>query len=162
MERDEAESLLFREARLLDEGRLDEWRAMLTDDVVYRVPHNNGGDSRSQVSIIFDEGDRLTGRIWRLQQNGLNHSQDPPSTTVRFVSNVETEPAAPDGTLAIHCTLLLAAFRAATQRRDAEARTFAARCLYRVRRVDDAWKIAYKQVSLLEMDGVLPPMNFII
>ena len=29
-------------------------------------------------------------------------------------------------------------------------------------RVDDAWKIAYKQVTLLEMDGVLPPMNFII
>jgi benzoate/toluate 1,2-dioxygenase beta subunit len=162
LERHEAETLLYREARLLDEGRLDEWRLMLADDVEYRVPNNHHGDSRSQLSIIFDDAARLDGRIWRLQQNGLNHSQDPPSTTVRFVSNVETEPAAPDGTVTIHCALLLAEFRPATQRRDSQARNFAARCRYRVRPAAEGWKIVSRQVTLLELDGVLPPMNFII
>ncbi len=36
--RDEILDLLHREAELLDEGRLDEWLDLLTDDVTYQMP----------------------------------------------------------------------------------------------------------------------------
>jgi len=36
--RNEVEDLLYREAALLDEWRLEEWLELLTDDAVYQVP----------------------------------------------------------------------------------------------------------------------------
>ena len=47
--RAEAEDFLYREAALLDEWRLDEWLALLTEYAHYRVPSNDapGGDPSS-------------------------------------------------------------------------------------------------------------------
>ena len=36
--RQEVEDLLYKEAALLDEWRLEEWLELLTDDAVYEVP----------------------------------------------------------------------------------------------------------------------------
>jgi p-cumate 2,3-dioxygenase subunit beta len=40
--RQEVEDLLYREAALLDEWRLEEWLEMLTDDAIYQVPSTEG------------------------------------------------------------------------------------------------------------------------
>src|ERR687894_379022 len=42
--RQDAEDFLYREAALLDEGRLDEWLALFTDDGLYRLPVASGDD----------------------------------------------------------------------------------------------------------------------
>jgi len=45
--RQEVEDFLFAEAALLDEWRLDEWLALLTDDVTYIVPATDARDAEN-------------------------------------------------------------------------------------------------------------------
>ena len=54
----------FREARLADENRYDEWFALWTEDVRYWVPVNiDDYDPDEHVSIIYDDRERLELRI---------------------------------------------------------------------------------------------------
>jgi 3-phenylpropionate/cinnamic acid dioxygenase small subunit len=163
MSAQEAEQFLFREARLLDEGQLQAWFALTTDDVAYWVPVNNAASVPDQhLSIVYDDRRRLESRIWRISESGLNHAQDPRSSTVRFVSNVEVEDAPAPDDVRIHCNLLLYEYRSGAQRRNVAPSAHAARCVYRLRKTPDGWKIAYKQVTFLTLDGPLPSMTFLI
>ena len=55
---------LYREARLQDEHRFDEWEALWTDDAIYWVPANGeGGNPEEQMSIIYDNRSRIALRI---------------------------------------------------------------------------------------------------
>ena len=49
--RAEVEDFLYHEAALLDEWKLDEWQALLTDDAAYYVPPNDQleGDHRTHA-----------------------------------------------------------------------------------------------------------------
>src|SRR5205085_2506943 len=88
-----AEALLFREARLLDEQRYDEWIQTFSDDGLYWVPINPDiGDPRDEVALACDDRRRLEDRIARLN-TGWAHSQTPRSRTVRSVTNVEVWPS---------------------------------------------------------------------
>jgi p-cumate 2,3-dioxygenase subunit beta len=162
--RPEAEDFLYREARLLDEGRFEEWRALTTDDVVYWLPVNDeDADPTRHLSMIFDDAVQLEARIWRITESGLNHSQDPPSRTVRFVTNVQVEPADAENEAQVFCNTLLCEFRPGLQRRQMSVpHWYACRCRYRLRRTGDGWEIAFKKVSLLDMDGILNAMTFMI
>lgn len=162
--RAEAEDFLYKEARMLDANQLHEWQAMMTEDVTYWVPNNQDDyDPRFHISIIWDDWSNLAGRIWRIVDSGINHTQDPPAKMIRLVSNVEVEPAERDDEVLIHSCLILNVYRPMGQRvDDLEARAFAARQQHRLRMVDGAWKIAFKKVSLLENDNQLPAMTHII
>ena len=163
MDRQSAEAFLYREARLLDEGRLDDWLALTTDDVVYWVPNNaDDVDPAAHISIVYADAVRLRTRVWRVAESGMNHSQDPPSQTMRSISNVEIDGTEPNGDVRLRCNLLLYEFRPGGARRDAVPNVFAARCRYRLRAAGEEWRSAYKQVSLLTMDGVLPALNYLL
>ena len=45
MTRQEAEDFLYAEGRLLDEGRLEEWLKLFTEDGFYWIPIVNGSNS---------------------------------------------------------------------------------------------------------------------
>lgn len=164
MTRTEAEDFLYREARLIDDGRLQEWLDLTTDDVIYWVPANDAADDpRTHLSIIWDNHVELEARIWRITESGINHSQDPPSKTVRIVSNVEVEAADDPNEVTVYANALLNEFRPGWQRRERSvAHHYPMRCQYRLRREDGEWKIAYKKVHLLESDGILNSMTFLI
>jgi 3-phenylpropionate/cinnamic acid dioxygenase small subunit len=159
----EAETFLYYEARLLDENDLRAWSALLTDDVIYWVPNNRDDVAPSEhISIVYNDRRSLEGRIWRISESGINHSQDPPTQTVRFISNVEVEAGPNAGEAVVRCNLLLHIYRPGMQRRDEAPSSHAARCRYVLRGDSGALKIAYKKVALLEMDAPLPPMTFVI
>jgi benzoate/toluate 1,2-dioxygenase beta subunit len=159
----EAEAFLFREARLLDAGELRAWLELTTDDVVYWVPVNDAGaPPDDHLSIAFDDRRRLETRIWRIAESGLNHAQDPRSATLRFVSNVEVEPADAPGEVLVRCNLLLHEYRSGAQRRNVAPNVHPARCEYRLRHDGGAWKIAYKKTAFLLLDAQLPSMTFLI
>src|SRR4051794_515038 len=83
------EQFIYREARLADELRYDEWEALWTDDAVYWVPANGDDvDPGTQMSVVFDNRSRISTRIKQLQ-TGKRHSQNPPSRLRRLISNVE-------------------------------------------------------------------------
>jgi p-cumate 2,3-dioxygenase subunit beta len=90
--RAQVEDFLFHEAALLDEWKLDEWQALLTDDAGYYVPPNDklDGDHRSTLFIIADDRERIRQRIIRINDPNC-HAEYPKSRTRRMISNVRIE-----------------------------------------------------------------------
>jgi 3-phenylpropionate/cinnamic acid dioxygenase small subunit len=159
----EAERFLSREARLLDAADYRAWLDLTTDDITYWVPVNDAGASPDEhLAIVYDDRRRLETRVWRILESGLNHAQDPRSSTLRFITNVEVEPADVPGEMLVRCNVLLYEYRAGAQRRNVTPNAHPARCEYRLRRVEGAWKIAYKKIVLLTLDALLPTMTFLI
>ena len=66
--RQEVEDLLYKEAALLDDWRLEEWLELLTDDAVYEVPPTDvpEGDARNTLFIIADDAVRIRSRVKQL------------------------------------------------------------------------------------------------
>ena len=153
--RSEAEDLLYREARLLDDLRHQEWLAMLDENATYWIPCNGDGtDPNREISLVFDDKHRLTDRIGRLQ-SGLAHAQNPPSKTKRLVSNVQIENATEN------TATILSGFILYELRRGKE-RVFAGRYEHRLHLVDGTWKIASKKVVLMNNDEVIDNLTFIV
>jgi benzoate/toluate 1,2-dioxygenase beta subunit len=146
--RDRCRALLEREARLLDERRFDAWLALYIPECLYWVPGTPGGDPRREVAVAFDDRRQLEGRIYRLG-TGYAWSQIPASRTARLVANVEAFAGARAGELMVRSSFLLAEHRAG------ETRTLAGAYAHLLVERDGAWRIAVKQVNLIECDRSL-------
>ena len=87
--RAEVEDLLYREAALLDEWKLEEWLTMLTPDACYHVPPNDHpeGDPKTTLFILADDIVRIRERIKRLMSPEC-HAEYPHSRTRRMIGNV--------------------------------------------------------------------------
>jgi p-cumate 2,3-dioxygenase beta subunit len=87
--RQEVEDLLYREAALLDEWRLEEWLEMLTDDAIYQVPSTDApeGDARNTLYIIADDALRIRSRVRQLLGKAA-WAENPHSRTRRMITNV--------------------------------------------------------------------------
>ena len=94
----EVQEFLFKEARLLDERRLDEWLDLLADDLHYFMPIRRNikfgdweleySDPESEISY-FDEGkDILRGRVRQIN-TGVHWAEEPVSRFEHLISNVE-------------------------------------------------------------------------
>lgn len=161
MERSQAEDFLYHEARLLDEGRWRDWQALFTDDAVYWVPSNKTDyDPQEHCSFIYDDMELLDDRLGRLE-SGQCWAQQPASTTLHQIGNVQV--LANGGSEAtIHSNLILYEFRNNTQRRFYPLQTFPAHCEHRVVQDGDAWRIKFKKVSLLNCDGEILDLTFLL
>ena len=158
----EAERFLFAEARLLDERRFEEWEALFTDDAVYWLPIDPDADPARAVAIIYDDRKRLHERVYRLTKTPVL-DQNPASRTIRFVSNVEVVDGDGAEDAVVHCRHLIAEMRPGGPRQQGlnAPRFFAARCEYRLRKVDETWMIALKKVVLLTADEPQYNLTFI-
>ncbi|MGO9452283.1 MAG: aromatic-ring-hydroxylating dioxygenase subunit beta [Candidatus Binataceae bacterium] len=87
--RAEVEDLLYKEAALLDEWRLEEWLELLTDDAIYEVPPTDvpEGDSRNTLFIVADDIVRIRSRVKQLQGKSA-WAENPHSRTRRLITNV--------------------------------------------------------------------------
>lgn len=154
--------LLNLEARLLDENRLYEWLDLLTHDVVYWVPMDPTGSPTDDLSLVYEDRFNLEARVWRIiEAAGVNHSQDPPSRTVRAVSNIELELADPSEPT-VHFVTTLFEVRPRGQRRPEPMRILPMRCEYRLRQESSQWRISYRRTTLLQAEMDLGPMTFMV
>jgi benzoate/toluate 1,2-dioxygenase subunit beta len=149
----ECEDFLVHEARLLDEGRFDEWLALFTDDAHYWVPIEPGQQSPLEtVSLIYDDRRLLETRVRRLASPRI-YSQEPRSRTSRIVANCSVEQREA-GSVTIRSKLQLVEFR-----RD-EQRLFAGTVFHKLVR-NAGLRIAFKRVDLVNcdapMDGLVVP-----
>ena len=158
----EAERFLFAEARLLDERRFEEWEALFTDDAVYWLPIDPDRDPARSVAIIYDDRKRLHERVYRLTKTPVL-DQNPPSRTIRFVSNVEVVDGQVGGEAIVYCRQLITEMRPGGPGQQGlnVPRLFAAHCEYRLRRVDESWRIVLKKVVLLTSDEPQYNLSFI-
>ena len=148
-------AFLVREARLMDEGRYAEWLA-LGVRCLYWVPCNADDiDPATQVSIIYDDRERLGERVERLL-SGSVLAQDPLPRMRRVVSNVEIEAADGDEiTVASNFVLVFA--------RLSEQQLWAGRTIHRLRRdAGGALQIRSKKVLLVNNDQEMPLLQFLI
>ena len=137
--------LLHREARLLDEGRFEEWLALFADECLFWVPGSPGGDPKREIAVAFDDRHQLEGRIYRLR-TGYAWSQVPQSRTSRIVSNVEVFAGPSDAVCMVRSSFLITEFRGG------DTRQFAGWNAHRLARTGDAWKILVKQLNLIDCD----------
>ena len=152
----EAEIVAFltREARLMDEGRYREWLELWTDDAQYWVPCNDDDiDPKKQVSIIYDDRDRLGQRIERLL-SGSVLSQQPRPRMRRVVSNIEI--AGEGEQISVQSNFLLALAKGDGQQ------LWAGRAIHELRRAGDGFVIRHKKVLLINSDQEMPLLQFLI
>ncbi|MGV3654556.1 MAG: aromatic-ring-hydroxylating dioxygenase subunit beta [Noviherbaspirillum sp.] len=87
---DQVESLLYREAELLDRWKLREWAALFTADGEYLVPPTDlpDGEPGEILYLIYDDRHRLEQRAERLLKKTA-HAEYPHSRTRHMISNVQ-------------------------------------------------------------------------
>ena len=157
--RADAEALLYREARLLDERRFPEWLALFTEDCQYWVPCGREDMPGPITHLVHDDRAQLEDRVWQLQ-HPRHSSQNPPSTTMHVVSNVEVEEH-DDAQPTVHSTLLLYEMRL-TQGGSGAQRSFVGRCVHGLRWDGGQWLIASKKVWLLDRDLPIYNLTFLL
>ena len=85
------EHFLLHEARLLDDGKFDDWLGLFTPDAWYWVPSEpDQADPFETVSLIYDDRRLLETRVRRLASPRM-YSQEPRSRTSRLIGNVTIE-----------------------------------------------------------------------
>ena len=140
----EFEQFLYREARLLDERRFDEWSELFAPDGVYWVPTRHDQQTPDEAVLLFyDTRDVMSARIKRLAHPDI-HVQAPVSHTTHLVSNIELvpEPLASDA-WQVHATFMLAEYRRF------EPRWYAGRYEYHLLRGGGEFKIKMKKAVLV-------------
>ncbi|MGH2403970.1 MAG: aromatic-ring-hydroxylating dioxygenase subunit beta [bacterium] len=144
--REEVLEFLYREAECLDSGRFEDWLAMMTVDVQYRMPvrmtreRGDAPDRSDQMQFFWDDRTTLELRVRRLRTD-FAWAEDPPSRTRHFVSNVRIAPAPGPEVLDVRSYVLITRNRGdaagyeiiSGERRDV------------LRRADGAWKLARRE-----------------
>jgi 3-phenylpropionate/cinnamic acid dioxygenase small subunit len=148
----EIEQFLYREAWLLDHGRLDEWLGLFTGDATYWIPlQANQADPLTTSSIVYDDRRLLEVRV-RQFQHPRAHARVPAPRTVHQVGNVRVvEAGAHD--VRVGSTLVVVEYRRERQR------AWGALVEHRLRRSADGLRIAVKRIDLVnseaELDGIV-------
>ena len=146
------EQFLYREAWLLDHGRLDEWLGLFTDDATYWIPlEANQADPFTTSSIVYDDRRLLEVRV-RQFQHPRAHARVPAPRTVHHIGNVQvTETEGRE--VRVGSTLVLIEYRRERQR------VWGALVEHRLRRTAGGLRIAAKRVDLVnseaELDGII-------
>ncbi|MEH2208109.1 MAG: aromatic-ring-hydroxylating dioxygenase subunit beta [Nostoc sp.] len=152
----ECKALLFLEARLLDDGKFDDWLGLFTNKCLYWIPTiPGGGDPRKEVSIAFDDHRRLEDKVFWLQC-GFAYAQTPRSRTSRIISNIEIFSCAKEEEVKIRSNFLIHEFR------QGQTQTFAGWYLHRLHQQYGKWKIALKQVNLIDADRGHENLSFLL
>lgn len=144
------EELLYEEADLIDQWKLDEWLALYTDDAHYYVPPSDvDGDTASAETSLFyilDDRIRLGERVTRLKKVGA-HSEHPRSKVRHLVTNVRVRR---EGDV-IHARSSFIVSRA----KDITHDLFVGHYLHELVEQDGALKIA-KKTCVLDMEALRP------
>jgi len=142
------EQFLLHEARLLDEGKFDDWLALFQPDAWYWVPSEpDQADPFETVSLIYDDRRLLETRVRRLASPRM-YSQEPRSRTSRIVTNVSIEDANSKS-----CTVR-SKFMMIEYRRE-QQRLFGGTALHRLVQSGGHIMIAWKRVNLVNCDAPL-------
>jgi 3-phenylpropionate/cinnamic acid dioxygenase small subunit len=148
------EQFLLQEARLLDEGKFDDWLALFTPEAWYWVPsETDQADPVETVSLIYDDRRLLETRVRRLASPRM-YSQEPRSRTSRIVTNVTVEEA-DRNSATVRSKFMMIEYRREQQR------LFGGTMIHRLVQAGGRIMIAWKRVNLVNcdapMDGITVP-----
>lgn len=154
----EVTRFLYREARLADESRYDDWEALLDDEMCYWVPRGPGNfDPRQTVSVIYDNRSRLASRLRQLR-TGKRFAQSPPSPMRRLLSNIEVYAEQEDG-YRVFCNFVLHELAIQFGER---LNIWPGQYEYGLRRRAGGLKMYFKKATLVNGALPLPTLAFIL
>ena len=156
--RHDVEDFLYAEAALLDTWKLDAWLALLTEDASYRVPANDTPDSdpADTLFLIADDIRRVRARVTRLKDRNA-HAEFPRSRTRRLIGNVRIVERN-EQFLRVEANFVVYRFR-----RDQSIREYVGMYRYRLRLIDGALRIAYREAVLDPLElGSLGSVSLIL
>lgn len=116
------EQTLYREARLLDQERYDEWVEMLAEDIHYHMPGIETRYRRDHTDQVHDltrmafYNDRIADLLKRLARlkTGTAWSEDPATRYTHLITNIEVETTERDGEYRVFSNFL--AYRSRNER----------------------------------------------
>ncbi|MCW2756868.1 MAG: cbdB 2 [Nocardioidaceae bacterium] len=146
-------AFLFREARLADESRYDEWESLWDDDAIYWVPRKDDADPERDVSFLYDNRARIRSRVAQLR-SGRRHSQTPPSKMRRSLANIEIVDV--DGDL-VH-----AAANFALYEHRHVTHVWAGRYQFTLRTAPDGLRLVRKTVLLINNEDAIRTIAFLL
>ena len=155
---EDVQNFLYHEAALLDEWRLDEWEALLTEDASYYVPPNDQpfGDHRNTLFTIADDRERIRQRVIRISDPNC-HAEFPPSRTRRMISNVRIVDRE-DDEITVAANFVCYRFR-----RHERIREYVGSYRYRLKCVDNSFQIKERRVIVDAHElGSLGSVSFIL
>lgn len=149
------ERFLFEEAALADANNYSGWLDLWAPDGTYYAPANDDdADTRLHVALLHDDYAGLVNRVHMLNE-GLVHAQSPGSRTSRLIGNVRVS-AGDDGLVVARAVFNLTAFRRQT------LEMFAGRLVYFLRPEGESFRLVRKEIYLVNNDGYLPNMTFLL
>lgn len=159
----EIEQFLYLEARLLDEGRFQEWLNLLTEDIRYWMPvmgrrysaaskgitildaehyaaEEFAGDG--ELAILDETKETLARRVARLD-TGMAWAEDPPSRTCHIISNVAVTETDSGTEVIVHSNFILYRTRG-----ELEQDFYVGSRQDVLRSVEGDWRISYRKIML--------------
>lgn len=151
----EVEEFLYREARLLDEHRYEEWEELWAEDGLYWIPANGEGDDPDQkISYVYDNKNRLRTRVQQLL-TGDRHSQLPQSRTQHLISNLEvTELGTAEVTVRSGFLVV--------ESRLGEMNLWPGKAIHRLRKTEGKLEIVMKKIVLVNNDQPITSLAFLL
>lgn len=155
VDRLEVEEFVYREARLLDEHRYEEWEALWAEDGMYWIPANGeDADPDRKVSYVYDNKNRLRTRVRQLL-TGDRHSQIPRSRTQHLISNLEVEELG-EAEVTVRSGFLV------VESRLGEMNLWPGKAVHRLRKEEGTLKIVMKKIVLVNNDQPITSMAFLL
>ena len=146
--------LVYREARLIDEGRFEEWYDLFAEDAYYWVPlTHDQPDGDNHTSLAYEDKLLLRLRIERLRSPRA-FSQQPPSRCLHVLQRPEVESMdAPANRYVVRTAYLY------VEARGEEQQVYACTAFHTLAVADGALRIRIKRVNLLNCDAALPSIQ---
>jgi 3-phenylpropionate/cinnamic acid dioxygenase small subunit len=146
--------LVYREARLIDERRFDEWYALYADDAFYWVPLVPGqADGDNHTSLMYEDKLLLRLRIERFG-NPRSYSLHPTVRCLHVLQQPELESSDPAANRYVLRTNELY-----VETQGATKAVYAAVVHHTLSLIDGALRIRLKRIDLLDCDAPLPSIQ---
>jgi len=149
--------LVYREARLLDEKRFDEWFELLTPDVRYWMPLTRGQpDGEAFTSLFYEDHLLLKVRIDRLRHPNAFSQQQP-----SFCQHVLQQPSVEAVEPADNHYVMRTPFIYFEAQLDSQL-VLAGVTYHHLTLVDGTLRIRMKKIELVNCDAALPSIQLLL
>ncbi len=139
------EALIFAEARLADDLRLEQWLECYSRECIYWIPSSyTKSDPREEITLELHDRRRLEDRVTRIR-TGMAYSMVPVIRTRHMLGNIEYWQGDDSETRARASFILDALF-------DGKHRILSGWYGYSLVNENNNWKIAVKQINLIDAD----------
>jgi 3-phenylpropionate/cinnamic acid dioxygenase small subunit len=148
--------LVYREARLVDEKRFDEWYELFTDDGLYWMPLTQGQPpGEAHTSLFYEDKLLLKIRIERLRHPNAFSQQQP-----SFCQHVLQQPAIESMNATHDHCVVRTPYLYLESKLDRQI-LLAAIAFHHLVRLDGKWRIQMKKIELLNRSAALPSIELL-